>query len=243
MTAGEPYTEDVDPNSTPSLPEDTRYNDADISTAPFVQHPAYGRGLWRNPIPFVPAAPTSPPPSEPPKATSLAEAYLAIVFPNGKPAPQPTASPLCGICNAPVKESDDRAHYLSPAHQAALPLAPIPSGVDRTRYGLKYLEKHGFDVDARVGLGASGQGQLFPIIPREKRDKLGLGVDRKRVEREKREKREGQAPRVVGLDAGRVRKLEAGKKKRHERLQRMFYGDERVERHLFGRGEVDHGLK
>jgi hypothetical protein len=235
--SNEPYPEDIEEE----FSHDTRYNDTDISTAPFVQHPAYGRGLWRNPITFVPATPSSIPVSVPAKPNSLAAAYLAIVFPNGLPEQKNDgAYPICGICTAPIQEPDDRAHYLSPLHQAALPTAPTPSGIDRTRMGLKYLEKHGFDVDARVGLGACGQGRLFPILPKEKRDKLGLGVDIKRIEREKKE---GLVPKDVKLDAGKVRRLEKVQKRRHEKLQGMFYGDERVERLLGGGGKVDHGLK
>jgi len=239
MTAsGDPYPED-DPTE---LPEDPRYDDADISTAPFVEHPAFGRGLWRKPIDFVPAAPKSPPlpAASTVDGASIAQKYLAIVFPKGLPTPKANAYPICGICEAPVKEPTDLAHYLGPAHQAALPRAPIPSGIDRTRMGLKYLEKHGFDVDARVGLGASGQGMLFPIMPKEKRDKLGLGVDKKQVDREKRE---GLVPKDVKLDAGKARKLDVVQKKKHARLQSMFYSDEKVERYLGGEGKVDHGLK
>jgi hypothetical protein len=235
---GAPYPED-DPTE---LPEDPRYDDADISTAPFVDHPAFGRGLWKNPINFVPAAPKSPPLPAPSTVdgASIAQQYLAIVFPNGLPPSKTDAYSLCAICEAPVKESTDRAHYLSLAHQAALPRAPIPSGIDRTRMGLKYLEKHGFDVDARVGLGADGQGMLFPIMPKEKRDKHGLGVNKKQVDKEKRQ---NLVPKVVKLDAGKMRKFDALQKKKHARLQNMFYGNEEVERYLGGIDKIDHGLK
>ncbi|KAF2255644.1 hypothetical protein BU26DRAFT_512610 [Trematosphaeria pertusa] len=230
----EPYPEEY--------PEDARYDDADISTAPFVQQPAFGQRLWKNPVRFVPAAPPSPPlPAAPkPNGRSIAEKYLAIVFPNGQPQPKPEAYPTCGICGALVKEANDRAHYLSLAHQGALPRAPTPSSIDRTRMGLKYLKKHGFDVDSRVGLGASGQGMLFPIVPKEKRDKLGLGVDKKQVEREKRE---GTTPKDVRLDAGKVRKLHAVQKRKEEKLRKMFYGNEEVEKYLGELEGVDHGLK
>jgi hypothetical protein len=233
MTAShEPYPEDDR--------DGHRFDDADISTAPFVDQPAYGRGLWRRPINFVPAA-KPPPLAAPPKADgrSFAEQYLALVFPNGPPQPKQEAFPACGICDAPVKESDHRLHYLSPVHQAALPEIHTPSGIDRTRLGLKLLQRHGFDVDARMGLGATGQGMLFPIVPKEKRDKLGLGVDKKVVEREKKE---ALAPKGVTLDAGKMRKLAAEQKKKHERLQSMFYGDDKLDKYL-GRGPVDHGLK
>jgi hypothetical protein len=95
-------------------------------------------------------------------------------------------------------------------------------------------------VDARVGLGASGQGILFPIVPKEKRDKYGVGVDKKQVEKEKRA---GMVLKEVKLDAGKIRKLDAVQKKKHAKLQRLFYGDDKVERHLSGLDRIDHGLK
>ncbi|PVI08521.1 hypothetical protein DM02DRAFT_468953, partial [Periconia macrospinosa] len=206
-------------------------DDDDVSTTPFAQQPAFGRGLWKRPVKFVPAGSASK--SAPPvnsNGKAIADAYRAIVFgKNGPPKPELDAYPLCGTCGAPVKESDDKAHYLSHVHQAALPRAPIPSGIDRTRMGLKYLEKHGFDIDARVGLGANGQGMLFPIVPKEKRDKVGLGVDLKRIELEKKE---ALTPKNVSLDASKVRKLATEQKKKHERLQKMFYGDDKVEAYL-----------
>jgi hypothetical protein len=212
---------------------DPRYNDADVSTAPFVEHPAYGRGLWKNPIQFVSAAPDAPIEAAPGNGSTLAEKYMAIMFPNGQPQPKPEAYPLCGICGQPVKEQDQRMHYLSPAHQAALPRAPIPSAIDRTRMGLKYMSKHGYDVDARVGLGAAGQGMLFPLMPKEKRDKFGLGIDKK--EHEKKRALGGASAADVKegkLDAGKIRKLATIEKKKHEKLQRMFYGNDEVEKYL-----------
>jgi hypothetical protein len=213
--------------------EDPRYDDADISTAPFVEHTAYGRGLWKHPINFVAATPDVPIPARNSvNGRTMAEKYLAIMFPNGQSTPKPEAYPLCGICSEPVKESDHRMHYLSPAHQAALPRAPIPSSIDRTRMGLKYLEMYGFDVDARVGLGASGQGMLFPIVPKEKRDKLGLGVNKKLEKTKTGGNVGGVGVTKGGLDAGRVRKLAQMEKKKHENLQRMFYGNDEVEKYL-----------
>ncbi|KAJ4359040.1 hypothetical protein N0V95_002502 [Ascochyta clinopodiicola] len=215
--------------------EDPRYDDADVSTLPFTSHPAYGRGLWKNPIAFVAAASEQPPaPSIPVDGQSIAQKYLAIMFPNGQPQPQPDTYPLCGICGEPVKETDHRIHFLSPAHQAALPRAPIPSAIDRTRMGLKYMQNYGWDIDARVGLGARGEGMLFPLVPKEKRDKLGLGVDKKAEERRKRLiNGKGVArPGEIRLDAGKIQKLAKVEKRKHDKLQRMFYGNDEVEKYL-----------
>jgi hypothetical protein len=99
--------------------------------------------------------------------------------------------------------------------------------------GLKYMSKHGFDVDARVGLGAEGQGMLFPLVPKEKKDKFGLGIDKKQHVKKKAlggasiaEVREGK------LDAGKIRKLAQVDKSKHEKLQKMFYGNDEVEKYL-----------
>ena len=219
--------------------DDPRYDDADVSTAPFTSHTAYGRGLWKNPIAFVPAAPESEAaPSTAVDGQSIAQKYLAIMFPNGQPLPAPDTYPLCGICGEPVKESDHRIHFLSAVHQAALPRAPIPSAIDRTRMGLKYMQNQGWDVDARVGLGARGEGILFPLVPKEKRDKLGLGIDKKAEERRKKviNGRAGAQPGEIKLDAGKIQKLAKVEKKKHDKLQRMFYGNDEVEKYLGGLG-------
>lgn len=215
--------------------DDPRYDDADISTAPFTSYTAYGRGLWKNPINFVPAAPEpKAAPSTAVDGQSIAQRYLDIVFPNGQPVPALDTYPLCGICGEPVKESDHRIHFLSAVHQAALPRAPIPSAIDRTRMGLKYMQNHGWDVDARIGLGARGEGMLFPLVPKEKRDKLGLGIDKKAEERRKKviSGRAGALPGEIKLDAGKIQKLAKVEKKKHDKLQRMFYGNDEVEKYL-----------
>ncbi|KAJ4990028.1 g-patch domain-containing protein [Stagonosporopsis vannaccii] len=215
--------------------DDPRYDDADISTAPFTSHSAYSRGLWKEPIAFVPAAPEAQPaPSNTTDGQSIAQKYLAIMFPNGQPTPAPDSYPLCGICGDPVKEADHRVHFLSAAHQSALPRAPIPSAIDRTRMGLKYMQSYGWDVDARVGLGVRGEGMLFPLVPKEKRDKLGLGIDKKAEERRKRlvNGRGVAKSGEIRLDAGKMQTLAKVEKRKHEKLQKMFYGNDEVEKYL-----------
>lgn len=219
-------------------PEDPWYNDQDFSTAPFAEHTAFGRGLWKDPISFIPAAAEAPTVKAPNvDGQTIAEKYLAIMFPNGHSGPDPEAYPLCGICGQPAKEVDPRIHYLSPAHQAALPRTPTPSGLDRTRMGLKYMEKYGYDLDARLGLGAEGEGMLYPLVPKEKRDKLGLGINKKDHEKKKVLGGASAADVKAGkLDAGKIKKLALVEKKKHEKLQRMFYGNDEVEKYL---GQLD----
>lgn len=99
------------------------------------------------------------------------------------------------------------------------------------------MKKQGYDVDARVGLGANGQGILFPIVPKEKKDKLGLGADRQDYKKKKVFGGASAADVRQGmLDAGKVRKLAKIDKRKHEKLQRMFYGNDEVEKYL---GQLD----
>jgi hypothetical protein len=88
-------------------------------------------------------------------------------------------------------------------------------------------------VDARLGLGASGQGMLFPLVPKEKRDKLGLGIDKKQHEKKLALGGASAADVKEGkLDAGKIRKLAKVEKRKHDKLQKMFYGNDEVEKYL-----------
>jgi hypothetical protein len=99
------------------------------------------------------------------------------------------------------------------AHQVCLTHSHPPSHLDRNRKGLAYLSSYGWDPDARVGLGASGQGIQYPIKSKPKDDKLGIGVVLpKEADRRKKEK-------VEKLDAGKIRKLHEKDKKKAERLR------------------------
>ena len=93
------------------------------------------------------------------------------------------------------------------------------------------MEKHGFDVDARKGLGAAGEGMLYPIVPKEKIDKYGIGVQ---VSKDGKLKEKVKVKET--LDAGKVRKKAEKDKKRDERLRKMFYEDEKVTKYL---GELE----
>lgn len=96
------------------------------------------------------------------------------------------------------------------------------------------MQSCGWDVDARMGLGARGEGMLFPIVVREKRDRLGLGVDRKAEERRTGlvQGRGVAKPGEIRLDAGKIQKLAKVERRKHDKLQRMFYGNDEVEKYL-----------
>jgi hypothetical protein len=172
--------------------------------------------------------------------------------PEGSRQCEPLELQVCGICNLPLtispnnlrtftgelsRETEDalgqgpakpRPHEASLAHQVCLAHSHPPSHLDRNRKGLAYLSSYGWDPDARVGLGASGQGIQHPIKTKPKDDKLGIGVVLpKEADRRKKEK-------IEKLDAGKVRKLHEKDKKKSERLREMFYRNDDVERYLGG---------
>jgi hypothetical protein len=176
------------------------------------------------------------------------------ISPEGSQQDEPEQPELqiCEICNLPLITSVDvplvstgdisegtgdalnqrrakpRPHEASLAHQVCLTHSHPPSHLDRNRKGLAYLSSYGWDPDARVGLGPSGQGIQYPVKTKPKDDKLGIGVILpKEADRSKKEK-------IDKLDAGRVRKLYDKDKKKAERLREMFYRNDDVERYLGG---------
>ncbi|QSZ28773.1 hypothetical protein DSL72_003278 [Monilinia vaccinii-corymbosi] len=159
-------------------------------------------------------------------------------------------SSLCEVCRLPLStgpeaimngdgaDSSDisntmsttkpRPHEASLAHQVCLNHSHPPSHVDRNRKGLAYLSSYGWDPDSRLGLGASGQGIQYPIKPKPKDDRLGIGVVLpKNGGIRKKDK-------IQKLDAGKVRKLHEQDRKRGEKLREVFYRNDDVERYLGG---------
>jgi hypothetical protein len=130
--------------------------------------------------------------------------------------------------DAETPSSKSRPHEASLAHQVCLTHSHPPSHLDRNRKGLAYLSAYGWDPDARVGLGVDGQGIQFPIKPKPKDDKLGIGVVLPKEGEIKRKEK------VKMLDAGKVRKLHDKDRKKSERLREMFYRNDDVERYLNG---------
>ena len=204
------------------------------------------------------ASSSAPPTSSGASAQSISDFYLRLVLPSADespkdtpaassilpnfdgPRPEQPGNQLCEICNLPLATPDGgaseevdpvakgRPHEASLAHQVCLTHSHPPSHLDRNRKGLAYLSSYGWDPDARVGLGASGQGIQYPIKPKPKDDKLGIGVVLpKEADRRKKEK-------VEKLDAGKIRKLHEKDKKKAEKLREMFYRNDDVERYLGG---------
>ncbi|KPI35522.1 uncharacterized protein AB675_10924 [Cyphellophora attinorum] len=189
---------------------------------PLEDQRVFGAGIKRKRIAFVPATDDAtttsaiPSTTSPPK-TTVADRYLSIVLqvPTDRKLP---------ASNAPSTVTQDN----SPT-----------SHLDRTSHGMRYLTSHGWDPDARVGLGANAQGIRYPIKAKPKHDTVGL---RERVDADdaaatvKVRKADQQRPRsrerVVMVDAKEVRRREGEAKRRADKLRTLFYSNDEVERYL-----------
>ncbi|MDI1486290.1 MAG: hypothetical protein OHK93_005517 [Ramalina farinacea] len=209
-------------------------------------------GTKRKRIDFVPAAfPSAEVNAAPDRLRSVGDQYLSIVLqdntatspaeiirhnrdPSSKEDICSEEDTVCGICKLPLKPTADEAatvtspatHDLSLAHQVCVEHSYPPSHLDRRRHGLKYLSSYGWDPDARVGLGVSGDGIRAPIKAKAKNDTVGLGL---KIPQAKK-----AVARVEMLDAGKVRKKDKEDKKRRDKLQEMFYQTEDIEKYLGG---------
>jgi len=140
----------------------------------------------------------------------------------------------CAVCRLPIAVSQAHAHGSSIAHQVCLPHAYPPSSIDRQRKGLDYLQSYGWDPDQRLGLGTTGEGILHPIKAKEKRDRIGLGVETENEPRSGKKKTEPRRKPVQSLDAGKIRKLDAEDRKRDKQMRDLFYRNDEVEKYLGG---------
>ena len=93
---------------------------------------------------------------------------------------------------------------------------------------MRYLSSYGWDPDARLGLGATGNGIRIPIKPKPKNNTMGLGLDLTPSSTA------NKVTKPVGkkLDAKKTRKDEERAKREGEKLRNMFYEREDVERYL-----------
>jgi len=88
---------------------------------------------------------------------------------------------------------------------------------------MAFLSAYGWDPDERRGLGASGEGRLYPIQPKARADNRGVGaVLRPELKVVKQKK----------LHAGDVRRDEEEKRRKGRRMERLFHADDRVNRYL-----------
>ncbi|TKA67448.1 hypothetical protein B0A49_07289 [Cryomyces minteri] len=219
-------------------------SDDDIYEIPLTDQRVFGAGIKRKRIKFVPSTtPVATTPGTPSDDSQLSagEKYLNAVLgksssrltgvANGiAPSSDTSTRPTCDICHLPFSATSTIIpHEASLAHQLCLRHSYPPSALDRNRKGLAVLQSYGWDPDARTGLGASGEGILHPIKPKEKRNTVGLGVKNNgkgAIPKEKAKK----------MDAGQVRKAEQEDRRKREQLHKLFYQNDDVERYLGGNG-------
>ena len=194
----------------------------------------------REPIVFVKGAgidgTIAPVPS--PTRRSVAESYRNLVLSN---SPNVTAgSDTTTVSNLQANQALDieRSASAPPTITRSLQSASIasqlnfqyvkpPSNLDRSRKGFRYLEAQGWDPDKRAGLGVNEEGIAFPIKAVEKKDKAGVGVPQRTSSA-----RNAEPPKVQKMNAKQARRFAQEEKRKHERLQRLFYQDDRIEKYL-----------
>ena len=207
----------------------------------------FGAGVKRKPIVFVPESQAGGS-EENSQPSRLGDRYLDIVlkkkddapsrkdalsatFPLERDTPQNLLEDVhCAICGLLV-EADDKpsdaltvSHDLSVAHQVCLEHSYPPSHLDRQRQGVKYLAAHGWNVDGRKGLGVNETGRLAPVKAKTKDNTVGLGMEIPQLRKD--------LPKPVLLDAGKARIMHDANRRKHEKLQRLFYQDDEVSRYL-----------
>ena len=173
---------------------------------------------------------------------SASDRYLSIVFGQGRSTEEVRAADVaskqqldskggyCKICNLVFNAADDTAvtsmnsHEASMAHMVCLKHSHPPSHLDRSRVGLKYLSSYGWDPDSRLGLGITGEGIRAPIKPKIKNDTVGLGVKPREITKLQ------ERPQL--LNARQARESHTDERRKRERLQGLFYGNDEVERYL-----------
>ncbi|KAK3077833.1 hypothetical protein LTS18_009138 [Coniosporium uncinatum] len=236
-------------------------SDDEADTIPLVQQRVFGSSNLRRPIAFVrasnPILTTENAVANTPKLsagdryhpisltnskTQAGDRYLSIVMPNHKkdtatdnlpqaPATATTAEQaICDVCKLPIDRSATATpHEVTLAHLVSIQHSHPPHSIDRTSKGFSVLESHGWDPDSRTGLGATGQGILYPVRAKEKKDRYGIGIDPRKpgpVVKAKVEK----------LNAKQMQEKAKEDKKRHDRIQKMIYTDDKVLKYLSGSG-------
>ncbi|KAF3361360.1 D-lactate dehydrogenase [Verticillium dahliae VDG1] len=199
-------------------PEDEeQYDDDDEYEVPLHQKKPFGSGIRRQRIEFVKAS----------------DADLSTIQDT---RPENSGASIKDETTEALDEAADgktatarrrRKHEASIAHQVCVAHSHPPSALDRARMGLTYLSSHGWDPDARKGLGSEGQGIQYPLKTKPKDDKLGLGLA---VPKDFQGRVEKKKP--VTLDAKKSRQKAEADKKKGEKLREMFYGSEDVQRYL-----------
>jgi len=198
---------------------------------------AFGSGLHRQKVAFVPAASgilqTTEESISGTHGKAVEDLYLSIVLKSAKEGSGTSSNPgeagppgaVCEVCKLPLEVA---AHETSLVHQVCLAHSHPPSSIDRSRMGLSVLESQGWDPDGRRGLGADGQGIAFPVKATLKDDTLGLGIVVPKDVQAKMKKE--KSPQL--LDAKKVRKMVQEDKKKTEKLRQQLFGRVDLDKYL-----------
>lgn len=207
---------------------------------PLVDQRVFGAGIKRKRVAFVPAAEVDPASSSACKPSNVGSTYLSIVL--GKPTAsgdswaaltedrKRSVISKCSVCGqemvddaaaATTTSTTQTSHESSIAHQICLEHSHPPSHLDRDHVGLRYMRGHGWDPDARVGLGARREGIRVPIKAREKRDTAGLGLTSGKGELKHPVEEKGRS-----LSARQIREINVKKSQKVEKLRQLIYGED-----------------
>ncbi|KAI9780265.1 MAG: hypothetical protein M1839_006825 [Geoglossum umbratile] len=224
----------------PSNTNTTNIIDGDDNeyTVPLQDQRVFGAGLKRKRVHFVPASADDAEPSPQPPAKGVGDYYLSIVLGKDKQADtsataevEPAPLDLCPTCHTPLPPSPQtKPHESTLPHQLSLPASHPPSSLPRQHIGLKYLCRHGWDPDSRLGLGKSGEGRTGVVKVRWKADTVGLGV---KVDKGFKGQRRDKVGKLLG--AKEVRDKVEGERRKGERLREEFWGRVDVDAYLNGR--------
>lgn len=187
----------------------------------------FGAGLKRKHVKFVPASTeTSDGAPAPPTigkrtGAEVSDFYLSLfglaspldgsigasTSASTPPIEGEEAPEKCPTCVLPV--TDAHTHATSTAHQSSLPHSDPPHPYDRSSLGLKILMESGWDPDAKVGLGRTGEGMRYPVKAVPKDDKLGVGIKPRKGEVPMKavKKRVGVKEAKKGEKEGRARRI------------------------------------
>lgn len=227
-------------------------------TIPLQDQRVFGAGLKRKRVQFVPSSDTTKAAtnnSEAHYSRSVSETYLSLVLPQSSSGSEchtseidkslaVTDEQICGTCSLPIlHRSSPTPHAATLAHQLSLPHSHPPSSLAQDRIGVRLLRAKGWDPDARMGLGASGEGIRFPIKVKEKNNKLGIGMtipkpkhgysDIKQTVAQIKSSREKEKRHERGrATKGWLKKNREEEKRRSDKLQQIFYESEEVSKYL-----------
>ncbi|KAK3179488.1 hypothetical protein K4F52_009060 [Lecanicillium sp. MT-2017a] len=241
---------------------DSDHDDDYADDTPLHHKRAFGSGLKRKKVEFVRAeqpdnsiATINKPQSS---GSAVGDLYASVVLGSGTPSSdklpetaadsepdatastagtaQPAAQEICAVCSLPITTTIEK-HEASLAHQVSLAHSHPPSALDRKRMGLRALASHGWDPDARIGLGREGEGLRYPIKVTAKEDLLGVGatITEKTEAEKKKEQEEKEAKRQLTTKERKA--LAVKERQKAEKLQAEIYGRVDVDKYLKGSGK------